>query len=371
MKLHRVELRTVDMPLVRPFRTSQSLQLSRLSMLVRVVTDVSEGWADLSVEDLPVFGHEFIASTWVSLREVLLPTLLAGPLSAPAVGARLATAVGHHAARAALETAVLDAELRAAHMSLSRYLGGTRRRVPVGVSIGITDTLEELVALAEGYAAEGYARVKLKVQPGWDEAPMAAVRSALGSQTDLQVDGNGAYGNHEVARLSSWDRFGLSMIEQPFPAHDVRSHIRLAARLDTPLCLDESIKSAVDAAALVEAGACRIVNVKPSRVGGYLESRRIHDVCSALSVPVWCGGVLESGVGRAANLALASLPNFTLPGDISATSRYFVDDLTAPFELEDGHLVVPDGPGIGVEVDLDAVDRFTTRLETVPATGTD
>lgn len=259
--------------------------------------------------------------------------------------------------------AVLDAELRTAGMSLSTYLGGTRTHLPVGVSVGITETVEELVDLVGEYVEEGYPRVKLKVQPGWDEVPLAAVRDAH-PHLDLQVDGNGAYGPADVHRLGRWDRFAMTMIEQPFATADLRSHTRLAERLDTPICLDESIKSAVDAVRAVEVEACSIVNIKAARVGGYLEARRIHDVCQALGVPVWCGGMLESGVGRAANLALASLPGFAYPGDISATARYFTEDLTPPFHLVDGMLTVPQGPGIGVDVDPAALARFSTHHET-------
>ncbi len=363
MEVHRVEVREIDIPLVTPFRTSQSMQHSRRSLLVRVFADNSEGWADLSVDQLPVFGHEFIAGTWVSLADLLVPGALAGEVSAVHVAERMAPIIGHPAAKSALETAVLDAELREAGMSLARYLGGTRDRVRVGVSVGITDTLRELLDLVSGYLDEGYSRIKLKIQPGWDDGPVAAVRNQFGDALDLQVDGNGAYRSSDLRVLAGLDSYRLTMIEQPFPASDLRSHVRLAAQSSTPVCLDESITSASAAVMAIEMEACSIVNIKPSRVGGYLEARRIHDVCQAMSVPVWCGGMLESGVGRAANLALASLPNFSYPGDISATSRYFAEDLCEPFELAAGRLQVPAGPGIGVEVDLDAVERFTIRRE--------
>lgn len=356
-----VEIRVVDMPLKHPFRTSQSLQRSRRAILARVITDVAEGWADINVEDEPIFGHEFISATWATLEELLVPQLLAGPAHAPLAADRMSGVVGHPAAKAGLEMALLDAELRAAGMSLRRYLGGTRNRVPVGVSVGITDTLPELLTTVSDYLAEGYPRIKLKVQPGWDRVPITAVRKEFGTEFSLQVDGNGAYRSADLPDLASWDEFGLKMIEQPFPADDLLSHARLDARIATPVCLDESIGSATEAAAAIAAGACRVVNIKPGRVGGYLEARRVHDVCHALSVPVWCGGMLESGVGRAANLALASLPNFQFPGDISATSRYFDEDICPPFVLRDGMLDVPDRPGIGIDVDLKTLERFTSR----------
>jgi len=363
MDVQHIEVREIEIPLVTPFRTSQSLQHSRRSLLVRVVADGSEGWADLSVDQVPVFGHEYIAGTWLSLRELLVPAAFAGPVRAVRVAERMNGIVGHPAARSALEMAVLDAELRESGMSLANFLGGTRDSVPVGVSVGITDTAAELVDLVRGYLGEGYPRIKLKIQPGWDEEPIAAVRAEFGDGLDLQVDGNGAYRSSDLGLLTGLDRFHLTMLEQPFPAGDLLGHVRLAKRAATPVCLDESISSASAAAVAIQLGACSIVNIKPSRVGGYLEARRIHDVCQALSVPVWCGGTLESGVGRAANIALASLPNFGYPGDISATSRYFADDLCEPFELSAGTLRVPTGPGIGVEVDLETLERFTTRRE--------
>lgn len=361
MIVEAVEIRVVDIPLRRPFRTSQSLQHSRRALLARVMTDEAEGWADINVEDEPIFGHEFLSATWSALEELLVPQLLAGPASAPLAADRMSGLVGQPAAKAGLEMALLDAELRAAGMSLRRYLGGTRDRVPVGVSVGITDTLPELLTIVSEHLAEGYPRIKLKVQPGWDREPIAAVRGEFGVGLALQVDGNGAYRSADLQHVAGWDEFGLEMIEQPFAAHDLLSHARLDGRIATPVCLDESIGSAIQAAAAITAGACRVVNIKPGRVGGYLEGRRIHDVCDALSVPVWCGGMLESGVGRAANLALASLPNMQFPGDISATARYFDEDVCTPFVLRDGMLDVPDRPGIGVDVDLKTLDRFTAR----------
>lgn len=362
MMIHHVEARVLDMPLRLPFRTSQSLEVSRRAILIRVDTDRGSGWADLAVEDHPIFGHEFIESSRLALRTVLMPALT-GDLTAAGVAEALGRVAGHRAAKSALEMAVLDAQLRAAGMSLADYLGGTRDRVRVGVSIGITDTADELVDLVTGYLEDGYGRIKLKVQPGWDDEPVGRVRAAIGDGVELQVDGNGAYTSADVAHLARLERYGLTMFEQPFPTADLRSHIRLAAATSVPVCLDESIGSAREALAAIESGACSVVNIKPARVGGYLEARRIHDVCAAASIPVWCGGMLESGVGRAQNLALASLPNFLLASDISATDRYFARDITERFDLVDGALTVPTGPGSGVTVDLDAVEDFTVARD--------
>lgn len=363
MKLLHVEVRTVDMPLVRPFRTSQSRQDSRRAMLLRLLTDQGEGWADLSVDELPTFSHEYIDSTWLALPTVLLPRLAGESIAAEQVGSRLSAIQGHHAAKCALESAVLDAETRAAGQSLKRRLGGTRDLVEVGVSIGITETVSQLVQEAVEYTAQGYRRLKLKIQPGWDLEPVGAVRREL-PNVSLQVDGNAAYDGTQVTELLRLAELGLEMIEQPFARDDLCSHARLATSTSTPVCLDESIRSVADAQTALALGACSIVNIKPGRVGGYLSACRIHDACLAAGVPVWCGGVLESGIGRAANLALASLPGFTMPHDISATSRYFRRDLTEPFELIDGRLRVPDTLGIGVTVDPAAVAEFTVRRET-------
>ncbi len=234
--------------------------------------------------------------------------------------------------------------------------------VDVGVSVGIAGSVGALLDEVDGYVAAGYRRVKLKIEPGWDVVPVGAVR---GRHPDLalQVDANGAYGRADVATLAALDPFDLVLIEQPLDEHDLAGHAALAPQLATPICLDESITSEAAAIGAIEAGACAIVNIKPGRVGGFLEAKRIHDACLERGVPVWCGGMLETGIGRAANLALASLPGFTLPADISASDRYFHTDLTAPFVLDDSRLRVPDGPGIGVAPLPEALDRLTTWVE--------
>jgi o-succinylbenzoate synthase len=270
---------------------------------------------------------------------------------------------GHRMAKAALEAAVLDAQLRACGMPLAEYLGGVRDHVRAGVSLGITGSVEELVDLVAANLEQGYPRIKLKIEPGWDLAPVAAVRSRFGEDLELQVDANCAYTRGDLAHLTRLDEYRLALIEQPFAADDLAAHADLAARSTTPVCLDESIHSAGDAVRALSVGAASVLNIKAGRVGGYLEARRIHDLCRANGVPVWCGGMLETGIGRAANLALAACPNFTLPGDISATGRYFAEDITAPFELDDGQLPVPAGPGSGVEILPDVLARLTIEQE--------
>jgi o-succinylbenzoate synthase len=243
----------------------------------------------------------------------------------------------------------MDAELRSQGVSFADALGAVHDHVPSGVSVGIMDSVPELLDTVRGYLAEGYVRIKLKIEPGWDVEPLRAVRETFGEDLLLQVDANAAYSLADAAHLVRLDEFALLLIEQPLGEEDILGHADLARRLRTPLCLDESIVSASSAAAAIRLGACSVINIKAGRVGGYLEARRIHDVCHAHGVAVWCGGMLETGLGRAANVALAALPGFTLPGDVSASSRYFATDLTEPFTLRDGGLDVPRGAGLGVE----------------------
>jgi O-succinylbenzoate synthase len=266
-------------------------------------------------------------------------------------------------AKAALETAVLDAELRGSGRSFARELGAVHERVPCGVSVGIMGSVGELLDTVGGYLDQGYLRIKLKIEPGWDVEPVRAVRERFGDDVLLQVDANTAYTLGDAPQLARLDPYGLLLIEQPLDEEDVLGHAALAELIGTPICLDESIVSARAAAAAIRLGACRIVNVKPGRVGGYLEARRIHDVCLANGVPVWAGGMLETGLGRAANVALAALPGFTLPGDTSASDRYYRTDITAPFVLRDGHLPVPSGPGLGVEPIPELLDAVTVSSE--------
>ncbi|MBW3669067.1 MAG: o-succinylbenzoate synthase [Actinobacteria bacterium] len=356
MKVVEVELRRIRMPLVAPFRSSASSTLERDALLLRVVTPEAEGWGECVAMAAPTYTAEYVDGAHHVVRTHLAPRLLAGH--------DLAAVKGHPMAKAAVEMAVLDAELRAAGRSLKDHLGGVRVEVDAGVAVGITDDLGALLDAVDGYVAEGYRRVKLKVQPGWDVEPVGAVR-ARHPDLLLQVDANGAYTLADADHLARLDAFDLALIEQPFADDDLLGHAELARRLRTPICLDESITSAAAAAAAIALGACGVVNIKAGRVGGYLEARRVHDVCQAAGVPVWCGGMLETGLGRAANLALASLPGFTLPGDVSASARYYDPDLTKPFVLHDGRLAVPTGPGLGVTPRPDVLASVTTDVERI------
>ncbi|MCZ2826773.1 MULTISPECIES: o-succinylbenzoate synthase [unclassified Modestobacter] len=365
MKLEAVELRRIRMPLVAPFRTSFGSQTARDILLVRARTDVAEGWGECAALPDPRYSAEYVDGVADVLRRFFLPAVAAVPdLDAHAVGRALAPFSGHWMAKAAIETAVLDAELRAGGRSFGSFLGAAVDRVPCGVSVGIMDSVPELLAAVGGYLGQGYLRIKLKIEPGWDVEPVRAVRERFGDVA-LQVDANTAYAVSDARHLARLDPFDLLLIEQPLDEDDVLGHAELARIVRTPICLDESITSARSAAAAITLGACSIVNVKPARVGGYLEARRIHDLCAAHGVPVWCGGMLETGLGRAANVALAALPNFTLPGDTSASDRYYATDITEPFRLEDGHLRVPTGPGLGVEPDPALLDEVTTSVEEI------
>jgi O-succinylbenzoate synthase len=363
VKLESLELLRASLPLVSPFRTSFSTQTKREVLLVHVTTPDAEGWAECVAMGEPLYSSEYVDGAAHVMRHHLVPRLTGTDLTAARVETLLAPVKGHRMAKAALETALLDAELRAAGMSLANYLGGTVDRVPAGVSVGIMDSIAALLDAVADYLAQGYVRIKLKIEPGWDVEPVRAVRERFGDDVLLQVDANTAYTLGQWQLLAALDPFDLLLIEQPLDEEDVRGHAALARLVKTPICLDESIVSARAAADAIALGACTIVNIKPGRVGGYLESRRIHDVCVAHGVPVWCGGMLETGIGRAANAALASLPGFTLPGDVSASNRYYAQDLTEPFVLSDGHLTVPTGPGIGVDPLPDVLTSLVTSRE--------
>jgi o-succinylbenzoate synthase len=363
-RVRAVELLLVDLPLVRPFRTSFGEVSDKRCVLVRVETDEAEGWGECVADSRPDFSGEFNEGAWLVLRDFLAPSLFrAGDVDVAAAERAFADVRGNPMAKAALLDAVVDADLRASGTSLASWLGAERDRVQCGVSIGIAPSTDALLEQVSGYLEQGYRRIKLKIEPGVDVDRVRSVRVAHPGIL-LSVDANAAYSLADADVFRSMDDADLLMIEQPLHHEDLLRHAELQALLRTDLCLDESIRSAADAAAALDLGACRIVNIKQGRVGGVLEAKRIHDLCLERGVPVWCGGMLETGVGRALNLALAALPGFTLPGDTSASARYFHDDLTEPFELApDGTMAVPTGPGIGVTPRPDRLRACVIRRE--------
>jgi O-succinylbenzoate synthase len=366
VKLTGVEIRTVEVPLVAPFRTSFGTETVRRALLVRAVSDDAEGWGECGAGTGPFYSSEYTEAAADVLERFLVPMVAqVEDLDAHRVAPALEPVRGHRMAKAALETAILDADLRTRGVSFAHALGAVRATVACGVSVGITESIPALLDVVEGYLADGYLRIKLKIEPGWDVEPVRAVRERFGDIL-LQVDANTAYCRGDARHLAQLDDFDLLLLEQPLPEDDLRGHAELARAVRTPICLDESIVSARAAADAITLGACSVVNIKPGRVGGYLEARRIHDVCVAHGVPVWCGGMLETGLGRAANLALAALPGFALPGDTSASERYYATDLTSPFVLEDGHLRVPTGPGLGVSPLPDVLDQVTVARTWLP-----
>ena len=364
MRLRRVVLRRLEMPLRFRFRTSFGETAVKRFLLVEADAGDFSGWGECVADDAPLYSEETNASAGHVLREFLVPAVLGRALSGPeAFPALVAPIRGNRMAKAALEGALWDAAAREKGVPLARLIGGVRERVPVGVSLGLQPSVEGLLDLVGRHVAEGYRRIKIKIEPGRDAALVASVRERF-PEIDLTVDANAAYTPVDAPALRILDGFRLDYVEQPLSHEDLWEHARLARELATPICLDESIRSAADAGVAAAIGAARVVNVKIGRVGGLGEARRVHDVCAAAGIPVWCGGMLESGVGRAANVHLATLPNFTKPGDTSSASRYFEEDVVEPgLEAKDGEMPVPGGPGIGVEVVRERVERWTVARE--------
>ena len=361
MRIDKVELRRLRLPLVRPFETSFGRVDDRTFLLVTVHGEGAEGWAECVAEAAPYYSAETAATAWHVLTEFLVPPVLGVEMGGGAdVWARLARVRGHQMAKAALEMAAWDLEARQRNVPLWKLLGGDGRPVASGVSIGIQPSLAALDERVEADLADGYQRVKIKIKPGWDLEPARHLRSRHPSLA-LMVDANAAYTLDDAAHLAGLDELSLMMIEQPLEYDDVGRHAALQARIRTPVCLDESIHSLGIAEDALDRGACRIINIKPGRMGGHLQSRLVHDLCASRGVPVWHGGMLESGIGRAHNLHLSTLPNFTLPGDVAASRRYYAPDLIEPgIEVRsDGTIEVPAGPGIGVAIDRERVKSAT------------
>lgn len=364
MAIRSIEILRGSIELVSPFRTSFGSQTGRDLLYLRVIGDEAEGWGECVAMSTPAYSSEYVDGCERVIREFLLP-LVDAHTSAETFVDRARAYRGNFMAKATVEAALLDYWLRTRNMSLARYLGATQTSVASGVSIGIQPTIDDLLRVVDGYLAQGYRRIKLKIEPGHDIEPVRAVRATFGEGLLLQVDANAAYTVDDADHLARLDEYDLLLIEQPLPEEDVVGHVDVARRVGTPICLDESITSFEVARGALDIGACSIINIKPGRVGGYIESKRIHDLCLERGVAVWCGGMLETGIGRAANLALAALPGFTLPGDTSASDRYFARDVTEPFVLDDGCLAVPDGPGIGREPLPDVLEEIIDARDSV------
>ena len=330
-------------------------------------TDVDgvAGWGESTAGEDPYYSYETVETAWHIIRDFLWPLLKGREFArASEVWDLLARVRGHNMAKGGVETAIWDAEAKQKNVPLAKLLGGVREEIPCGVSIGIQPTIEELIAKVEKELGAGYQRIKIKIKPGMDVEPARALRERF-PRIRLMVDANSAYCLEDAPLLKQLDAFYLIMIEQPLGWDDIYSHAQLQRRLDTPICLDECIHDVEHARASIEIGACRIINIKLGRVGGHTSALRVHDLCQAKSIPVWCGGMLESGIGRAHNIAMSTLPNFTLPGDVSASRRYWDEDIIEPEVVvtRQGTIRVPNAPGIGYRPRLDRIDSLTRRLE--------
>ncbi len=365
-RIDRLELRIVRLPLVRPFQTSSSRKAHLDHILVRVEGEGVVGWGECASPSDPYYCPETTGTCWHILEDFLAPAVLGRDWSTIEELAALYRPVkGNRFAKAGLEMACWDALARSTDVPLHRMLGGTRPEILSGVSLGIEASVDVLFEQIGRYLDEGYRRIKLKIAPGWDVEIVRQVRERY-PDILLQVDANSAYSLDDLPTLQALDDFNLLLIEQPLAHDDIIDHARLQAALKTPVCLDESIHTADDARKAIEIGACRIINIKVSRVGGLLEAKRVHDVCQARGIPVWCGGMHEFGIGRAANVAISSLPGFTLPGDVSGSDKYYTEDIVAPPILADrGAIAMFEGPGLGVEPMLDRIEARTLRRQSI------
>ncbi len=370
LKIETITLREIRLPLVEPFRISSGVTTTRRILLLEIIdADGASTWSECVAGDFPNYSPESIDTATLAIREWLAPRVLGRRFETPQ---QIAQALsedlrGHEMAQAAIEMGAWALAATKAGQSLSSLLGGTRKRIGTGISIGIQSSPEDLAAKAEKALADGYRKIKLKIKPGQDLPYLQAVRDRLGPDAPLMADANNAYTLDDVDHLVQLDDFDLVMIEQPLAWDDVARHAELQRRMRTPICLDESITNISRAEDMIRLRAGRIVNIKPGRVAGFTASKAIHDLCEAHDIPVWCGGMLESGIGRAYNVALASLPNFTIPGDVSPSNRYWARDVVSPEWTMDsnGWVDVPDGPGLGVEVDRERVEALTVQRETL------
>jgi len=369
MKIEAVTLREIRMPLVDFFETSFGRTYDRSILLATVHCEGADGWGECVVGENPFYSSEWIESAWPTLTQYLVPALLGRVIaSARECPSLFAKVRGHRMAKGGLENALWDAEALQKQQPLWKLLGGSRTEIPCGVSIGIQDSIEQLLDKIQTELAAGYRRIKIKVKPGWDVNVLERIRSRWADIT-LSCDANSAYTLDQVEHLRKFDQFHLLMIEQPLWDDEIYYHARLQKELNTAICLDESIVNARSAAFALDIGACRIVNIKVGRVGGFTEALAVHDVCRSHNIPVWCGGMLETGIGRAHNIALSTLPGFSLPGDVSASKRYWKEDIIDPaVEVSpQGMIAIRNRPGRGYDLKLDLIEEFTVRKETLRA----
>lgn len=368
MFITSVELLEIRLPLVHPFETSFGRTTERRIILVRILDrDGAEGWGECTAGEGPFYCEEWTESAWATIKTFLAPVVVGKEIESAADVWKLMLAVrGNRMAKAAIETACWDLEAKQLGRPLWKHLGGERQEIPCGVSIGIQTTLEELIAKIERELAARYQRIKIKIKPGWDIDIIRHVRARF-PEIQLMADANSAYALADVALFRELDQFDLMMIEQPLAHDDIFDHAALQKQINTAICLDESIRSSADAAHAIALGACRVVNLKLGRVGGHMQAKEVERACRDHNVPVWCGGMLESGIGRAHNIAMATLAGFTLPGDVSASSRYWKEDVIDPpvTVSVNGTIKAPDTPGIGFEVNESRIDQHTVRKETI------
>ena len=368
IRLEQITLREIRMPLVHFFETSFGRTTERRIVLVEVLSGGISGWGEVTCGENPFYNEEWTESAWLILRDYVAPRVLNHELDcAAAVAERSAHIRGHLMARGGLEVALWDLEARLLGKPLYQHIGGgARREIPCGVSIGIQNSVAQLLEKIETELAAGYQRIKMKIKPGWDVDVVRQVRKRF-PDILLMADANSAYTLADAELLKALDEFDLMMIEQPLAHDEIIDHAKLQAQLKTPICLDECIRSAHQAQQAIAMDAGRIINIKLGRVGGFAEAKRVHDVAQAAGIPVWCGGMLESGIGRAHNIALATLPNFTLPGDVSASKRYWSRDIIRPSveTTTQGTIAVRDEPGFGYAIDREFLDSITVRQESV------
>ena len=366
MILESAELRIIKLRLLRPFETSFGVQTERTIPLLTLRSGGLEGYSEGVMEELPLYREETITGALALVKDAFLPALAGQDLQGPQeIWDRLALFRGNRMAKALVEMAFWDLWAKSLNLPLGRLLGGVRASIPVGVSLGIQKSLEATREQVHKHLAQGYRRIKLKIKPGWDARMIEAMRGYF-PEAVLTVDANSAYSLADIGVMRALDRFGLDYIEQPLAYDDITDHARLQQQISTSICMDESILSPEDTRKALEIGAGRVINIKVGRVGGHLQARRVHDVAQAFSAPVWCGGMLESGIGRAHNIHLATLPNFSKPGDTSSSSRYWQQDIIhEPLESQEGLMPVPTGPGIGVTLNRAFLDTVTVSRETL------